>query len=266
MHHHMNKIIVYLIIITLFIGCNGEDGNIGPSGLNSLISTIEEPAGTNCEFGGLKVETGLDDNSNNTLDSNEVLKTDYICSVAGNNSLLNMVDEPDGTTCANGGIKIDTGIDNNGNNVLEDSEVLISRFICNGVDGGFDEQIRLIIYGNGTSGSCARSPLLIGELIDFDKRNWVGVDSIVFVPRIYSEFTISNATAELYDQTNNDVISNSTLSTNNTDFLGTHLYSGNIYDDLPEAKIDLKIQLSTENSGSNVCITGKSYLLLYRSN
>lgn len=266
MHYLKNKSIYHVLLITFLVSCTGEDGAVGPSGLNSLVSTIIEPIGTNCEFGGLKVQTGIDNNANGTLDSNEVLKTDFVCSIAGKNSLINMVTESAGTTCANGGIKVDSGIDNNNDGVLNEDEITISRFICNGVDGGFDEQIRLVIYGSENSAACSRNTLMAGDLIAFDKRKWNGVDSIVFVPRIYSEFAISNASAALYDQTNNEVILNSTLSTNNTDQQPEHLFSENIYDDLPEAEVDLQIQLSTENSGSNVCITGKSYLLLYRRN
>lgn len=54
--------------------CNG-------TGENSLIKTSAEPAGTNCPFGGTKIETGLDADNNGTLDAAEVnpAATNYVC-------------------------------------------------------------------------------------------------------------------------------------------------------------------------------------------
>lgn len=53
-------------------------------GLNSLIHTSEEPAGTNCPYGGTKIESGLDANRNGTLEASEVDagQTKYTCSNA----------------------------------------------------------------------------------------------------------------------------------------------------------------------------------------
>ncbi len=61
-------------------GENGEDGSDG-EGLNSLISSTVEEAGENCENGGIKIQTGIDTNSNGTLDESEVDQdnTQYIC-------------------------------------------------------------------------------------------------------------------------------------------------------------------------------------------
>lgn len=53
----------------------------------------------------------------------------------GLNSLIVTTNEPSGTNCANGGQKIDVGIDKNRNNVLEANEIQSSSFICNGNNG-----------------------------------------------------------------------------------------------------------------------------------
>ena len=257
----------YIIIISLLLACKGEDGAVGPSGLNSLIQTSTESAGSNCEFGGLKVDSGIDNNSNGILDSDEILKTDYVCSVAGDNSLVNIEDEDAGSNCTNGGIKIESGIDKDGNGTLDDSEVQITRFICNGIDGGFDEQIRLTIYSrnSGEFGNLGSTTgYIVGELINFDKRNWVGVDSIVFVPKFRTGNATYTAFTDLYDETNDVVINNSTVSTNSTS--ATHVISTNIFDDLPEQAIDLSIQLRIENSATTNWISGTSYIMLYRNN
>jgi len=62
-------------------GPSGDSGGEGTTGLNSLVTTSDEPAGANCENGGIKIEVGLDANSNGTLDTDEVdaSQTQYIC-------------------------------------------------------------------------------------------------------------------------------------------------------------------------------------------
>ena len=67
---------LYLVIASLsFWGCEKE----GPAGKNALIEQITEPAGEHCASGGVKIITGIDDNRNNALDSNEIQKTEYVC-------------------------------------------------------------------------------------------------------------------------------------------------------------------------------------------
>lgn len=55
----------------------------GSNGKNALVKTTAETAGSNCANGGIKVESGLDNNSNGTLDISEITDTRYICN--GNN-------------------------------------------------------------------------------------------------------------------------------------------------------------------------------------
>ena len=54
-------------------------GSDGTNGINSLIKTTTESSGSNCTTGGLKIETGLDSDADNVLDSNEVSVTTYVC-------------------------------------------------------------------------------------------------------------------------------------------------------------------------------------------
>ncbi len=60
-------------------GINGNNGTNGTNGNNSLINVSEEQAGTYCSDGGIKIETGLDINSNGILDENEIQTINYIC-------------------------------------------------------------------------------------------------------------------------------------------------------------------------------------------
>ncbi|MFY0602277.1 MAG: hypothetical protein JXR03_21575, partial [Cyclobacteriaceae bacterium] len=113
MHHSKNKNLIYLILALFLISCEGEVGPQGV-GLNSLTNVINEPAGANCENGGVKIEVGTDSNENGVLDADEVLSTSYVCNgVDGTASLTVVTSEPAGDNCENGGIKIDSGVDSN---------------------------------------------------------------------------------------------------------------------------------------------------------
>ncbi|WP_298550275.1 hypothetical protein [uncultured Algibacter sp.] len=245
--------------------CNGIDGN------NSLTKITDEAAGTNCENGGLKIDTGVDTNGNGVLDDTEIRATAYACNgVDGNISLVNVTDELAGENCENGGVKIESGVDDNGNGTLDEEEITVTRFVCDGIDGGFDEQIRLyLIKGAGNGVGTRNTPDIGGEIIDFDKRNYIGVDSIIFIPKLRTEIANTAIIAELYDITNNRVINNSRVSSTST--VSTLVESANVYSDLPEEEIDLAIKLTPGDNtlGQNVrtgYAFGTSYLMLYRSN
>lgn len=248
--------------------CNGESTN---NGYNSLVDLIPEPAGENCTNGGYKVVVGLDVNENNTLDTGEIQNEEYLCNGLsgddGLNSLVDIIPEPEGENCPNGGYIINSGVDLNSDNVLDENEIQSSVYVCNGLNGNSDIQIRLSIVtisGNNTYGNGgASSGFYLGVLEKFNKNYWPGVDSIVFVTNLLTANSVSLASAELYNSSGNYVINNSTVSTNSTS--PVKLISKNIYNDLPDNEIDLTIQLRSENSNYQGMVTGKSYLLLYRS-
>jgi len=72
--------------LTALIGQQGQQGESGPEGSNALIKTIDEPAGENCENGGLKIEVGIDSNINGVLDNDEIdlNQTQFICNMSSN--------------------------------------------------------------------------------------------------------------------------------------------------------------------------------------
>ncbi len=63
-------------------GSNGVDGvgADGSDGLSSQLAFSDEVAGANCPYGGLRIDSGLDSNDNNTLDSAEITQTQFVCS------------------------------------------------------------------------------------------------------------------------------------------------------------------------------------------
>lgn len=121
-------------------GSNGNDGSDGLNGLNSIVRSTTENPGSNCVSGGRLIEVGIDDNRNNTLEAGEVDTFFYICNgdngSNGNNSLITVTSFSGSQGgCTNGGLLIRTGIDDNGNGVLNASEIDATSYVCNGDDG-----------------------------------------------------------------------------------------------------------------------------------
>ena len=82
---------------------------------------------------------------------------------AGATSLVTVTTEPPGVNCPNGGVRIDTGIDTNGNGVLDPSEIQSTAYVCNGglIPGPSGSTLTA-----GLAETCARrstGQLLLGE-------------------------------------------------------------------------------------------------------
>lgn len=111
--------------------CNGAAGS---NGLNSLIAVTTEAAGANCTAGGKKIDSGLDDDRDSVLDAGEIDSTSYVCNGVngsnGLNSLVLVTDEPAGANCTTGGSRIDAGLDDNSNNVLDAGEIDSTSYVC----------------------------------------------------------------------------------------------------------------------------------------
>ena len=356
-----------LAIFLLLMGCEGDRGEDGPQGLNSLVESIEEPVGSNCVFGGLRIIAGVDTNGNDILDTNEIMMTEFACNGANakttltsfvtetagancsngglqlnfgidqnengildqdemetvvylcngldaNTTLSKITNLPEGPECETGGLKIDSGLDINGNlqldldeitntsflcngnngikslininpsdvsedcsqggliiqsgqdtnenNSLDDEEILITRTICNGIDGIANEEIRILILsiGGGFSGF---STAFVTDLLNFNIQNWDRATAVYLSATIASTSSSSIATAELSDQYG-DVIPNSRVSTNSTEFVT--LLSENFLNGIPEQEITLRLLLQSELSGEYVNITGKTELIIIQQN
>jgi len=118
------------------------DGGDGADGVSYLVSVVDEPAGENCEAGGVAVSVGPDDNDNGTLDEEEILSTDYVCDgvngADGEDAIPTLVrtdEEPPGSNCENGGLAVSIGVDGNENGTLDDVEITSTEYVCNGLDG-----------------------------------------------------------------------------------------------------------------------------------
>jgi hypothetical protein len=76
-----------LCAIVFLASCSkdGKDGIDGVNGKTMLTRTTKIGAGTNCTYGGTKIEAGIDANNNGTLEDSEVTttQTQYVCDGAG---------------------------------------------------------------------------------------------------------------------------------------------------------------------------------------
>lgn len=171
-------------IATVNFVCNGGDGADGQSGASLVARTSPENPGNNCESGGTLVEIGSDTNGNNSLDDNEVQTSFYVCNgndgsdggSSGENGLTSLIRVSNSSSCANGGITIEIGLDDNDNGELDSGEINASYDLCNGLDGtdgsngsnGLNTLINIISEDPGAN--CANGGLLIQVGID-DSRN-----------------------------------------------------------------------------------------------
>ena len=128
-------------------GAPGLPGQPGQSVISALVRISTESAGANCAAGGVRVQAGLDVNSSGVLDDGEVKETTFVCNgVAGavgddgapgasSTGLLRTNLEPAGVNCASGGVRIQSGPDRNADDMLDDSEVRLTSYACNGTPG-----------------------------------------------------------------------------------------------------------------------------------
>lgn len=145
---------VLLTIIAILSGCGGESSSSSGEDVTTVddfsqsnfsrISTSTIAAGEEgCQAGGVKIDMGFDQNGNLVLDSDEVSESYIVChgingsdtqgSEAGKdglNSLIAIYDESAGFNCENGGKRIDTGVDANGDGVLVLDEILSTEYLC----------------------------------------------------------------------------------------------------------------------------------------
>ena len=118
------------------VGCFGASP---APGADSLINSSTEPAGSNCRYGGVRIESGLDQNYNGWLDLGEISDVSFACAarVDGATSLIGVAQEPAGAHCAEGGLRITAGLDDDDDGVLSANEIESTAYSCDG-DPGVD--------------------------------------------------------------------------------------------------------------------------------
>jgi len=253
--------------VIVIIGLHSCETQIGSDGKQALLKPIPEPAGENCSSGGYRIESGIDLNSNGTLESEEIQSSIFICNgndgedgdngvdglngsngvdglnglngVDGKQFLLSVLPETESEHCADGGFKIETGIDDNSNGILDSSEVNTLAYVFNGVDGVVVEQIRFD-FGSGRSG-ITTTGIVWNNLQDlripfFDITRYPGVDSVIFVLDLKVSGSNAESIVELYNFSDNMKIENGELRTNSTSLIQVRT-SMNLLNSIPKKEI-----------------------------
>ncbi|WP_420578512.1 DUF7151 family protein [Ekhidna sp.] len=169
--------------------CNGADGNDGANGSTLVARTSPEEPGENCENGGTLVEIGADANGNGSLDNGEVQTSFFVCNgqdgadggSGGENGLTSLIRAtpledcgPNSTT----GVRIEVGLDKNGNGVLESNadpdldEIESTYEICDGADGtpgdnGMNALIGISTF-DGDQNGCSNGGIRIAAGLDIN--------------------------------------------------------------------------------------------------
>lgn len=156
-------------IQTSFVLCHGNEGNSGDPGVTSLSKITPEETGSNCGNGGLKIETGMDEDADQILDDDEIESTNFVChgldgqdGADGLSSLTESKTESPGSNCPYGGIQILSGQDANNNAILDDDEVESIEFVCNGAPA--ESSYLEYYFSNGLDNYTGTSDVSIAKL------------------------------------------------------------------------------------------------------
>jgi ELWxxDGT repeat protein len=130
-------------------GADGADGTDGQNGENGMSILITIHNSTSCTTGGNTFEIGSDSSGDGVLDVTEVSVIMDICNGAQGtagangtngingtnalNPLITSFTEPAGSNCANGGTRIDVGVDDNADAVLSANEIDQTQYVCNSI-------------------------------------------------------------------------------------------------------------------------------------
>lgn len=116
-------------IVDTSVVCDGVDGTL------TLVARTPVAPGDDCEAGGERIATGLDDDGDGTLSTGEENTVTFACNgVDGadgtTGSLVRVNNEPAGPNCPSGGIAIESGVDADASGSLDASEVSATRYVC----------------------------------------------------------------------------------------------------------------------------------------
>ena len=130
-------------------GADGQDGSQGPMG-------PQGPNGTNGADG--------QDGSQGPMGPQGPNGSDGADGQDGSTALIETSNEPAGNNCANGGVKIEAGVDDNGNGQLDANEVDSTQYVC---DGGSSTTTMLTSYSTPpTSMGCDVGGSVIAHGLD----------------------------------------------------------------------------------------------------
>jgi len=162
-------------VVSSFTVCGGVAGKDGADATNRLLSVADEAAGANCAKGGQKITAGPDTNGDGVFDADEIEQTEYVCNGAdgalGSNSLANVTTEAAGANCANGGLRIDLGLDDDASATLEAGEIDATRYVCDGATGLAGVNSLVSVVAEAAGANCANGGQRITYGLDADRND-----------------------------------------------------------------------------------------------
>ncbi len=144
----------------------------GADGKEAMVVSHPEAAGANCASGGTRLDFGVDDNGNGTLEPSEIDASAHVCNGAngdgGTRALVATTPEGAGATCPSGGLRVDVGGDDNGNGTLEVPEVQSTQFVCNGALGSAGPGMLISSSAEAAGPNCAAGGVRFDLGVDDD--------------------------------------------------------------------------------------------------
>ena len=190
--------IVFAILLLGVFSCTNDPGKDGADatsnivqvdGYNSLITITDEELGENCEAGGKRIDTGLDNGDSGgiagdgILQPSEIDQTEYVC---------NGVNGADGIA----GIDGQDGID--GINAEDGSNGIDGQDGNDGSDSTSDIAIVYDLSGNIQKGPCFKDSEILIQPLDPVTMNQIGTHFIGFTKNDFGYYDIPAEILNLY--------------------------------------------------------------------
>lgn len=191
--------------------CNGANGTNGTNGFSSLVAVTD--AGASCPNGGKKITSGLDDGlpsgtaNDGILQPGEVDSTSTVCNgtngANGTNGFASLVAVSDaGASCATGGKKVETGLDDGlpagtaRDGILQPGEVETVSYVCNGANGsnGTNGFNTLVAISNAPGAQCPTGGKQIDTGVDDGLPSGTARDGILQAGEVEKTSYVCNGT------------------------------------------------------------------------
>ncbi|MES2643600.1 MAG: hypothetical protein V4850_29210 [Myxococcota bacterium] len=194
--------------LALFVltGCGGAAGNCSVVQNDDGSATVECPDGTSATLTGGEAGT---DGAAGTDGTNGTNGTDGTDGTAGTAALLRIDEEAPGESCANGGVAIHAGLDDDADGALSDLEIDSTAYLCNGTDGtdgsdgtdgtdGSDGTGALVrIEALAAGDECAEGGVVIYAGVDTDADAWLDESEVTDTAYLCGgELAVSTSTVE----------------------------------------------------------------------
>jgi hypothetical protein len=135
-------------------GADGQDGNDGSGGIDgvaTLIAQTQITAEGPCTGDGIRIDSGLDTDRDDTLDGSEIQATEYVCDgsdgTTGTDGLTTLIAQTPITAegpCTGDGVRIDSGLDTDRDDTLDGTEIQATEYVCDGASGSGSAGMTLV--------------------------------------------------------------------------------------------------------------------------